>query len=141
MLSYMITYNRKINNIIMGLCMDWQIEYYQKENGKIPVLEYLLTLSPKLRAKAYMEIELLEKHGFSLREPYTKPIVGEKYKELFELRVKFSSDISRIFYFSYHNNTFVLLNGFTKKTNKTPKSELEKALRYKADYERRCNNE
>lgn len=121
--------------------MDWQIEYYRKENGKIPVLEYLLTLSPKLRAKAYMEIELLEKHGALLREPYAKSVEGDRYKDLFELRVKFSSDISRIFYFTYHNNTFVLLNGFTKKTNKTPKSELERALRYKKDYERRCSDE
>ena len=121
--------------------MDWQIEYYKKENGKIPVLEYLLSLNPKLRAKAYMEIELLSRHGSALREPYTKPVEGSKYKGLFELRVKFSSDISRIFYFTYQNNTFVLLHGFTKKTAKTPQSELERAMRYKADYERRCRNE
>ena len=64
--------------------MDWQVEYYKKENGKIPVLEYLLTLNPKIRAKAFSEIELLEKHGTDLREPYTKPIKGEKYKELYQ---------------------------------------------------------
>ncbi len=120
--------------------MEWQVEYYKKENGKIPVLEYLLTLPSKFRAKAFSEIELLQKHGTNLREPYTKSIKGEPYKDLFELRVQFSSDISRIFYFTYHNNTFVLLHGFTKKTNKTPAAELERALRYKQDYERRCNN-
>ena len=97
--------------------MDWQVEYYKKENGKIPVLEYLLTLNPQIRAKAFSEIELLEKHGTDLRKPYTKPIKGEKYKELYELRIKFSSDISRIFYFTFRNNTFVLLHGFMKKTN------------------------
>ena len=122
--------------------MDWQVEYYyKKENGKIPVLEYLLTLNPKIRAKAFSEIELLEKHGTDLREPYTKPIKGEKYKELYELRIKFSSDISRIFYFTFRNNTFVLLHGFTKKTEKTPPGEIERALRYKEDYERRCDDE
>lgn len=77
--------------------MKWQVEYYKKENGKIPVLEYLLTLNAKMRAKTFSEIELLEKHGTNLREPYAKPIKGEKYKNLFELRIKFSSDISRIF--------------------------------------------
>lgn len=41
--------------------MRWQVEYYKKENGKIPVLEYLLTLNPKMRAKTFSEIELLEK--------------------------------------------------------------------------------
>lgn len=119
--------------------MDWQVEYYKKENGKIPVVEYLLTLNAKMRAKAFSEIELLEKHGTALREPYSKPIKGEKYKDLFELRIKFSSDISRIFYFTFKNNTFVLLHGFTKKSDKTPEKELDKALRYKEDYERRCD--
>lgn len=119
--------------------MDWQVEYYKKENGKIPVLEYLLSLDAKMRAKAFSEIELLEKHGTSLREPYSKPIKGKKYKDLFELRIKFSSDISRIFYFTFKNNTFVLLHGYTKKTNKTSENELNRALKYKEDYERRCN--
>lgn len=121
--------------------MDWQIEYYKKTNGTIPVLDFLLTLNPKMRAKAFSEIELLEKHGMDLREPYVKPIKGEKYKGLFELRIKFSSDISRIFYFTFKNNTFVLLNGFTKKTNKIPLKELDRAVRYKEDYERRCDDE
>lgn len=118
--------------------MDWQVEYYKKENGDIPVLDFLLSLEAKMRAKAFSEIELLEKHGPELREPYVKPIKG---KALFELRIKFASDISRIFYFTYHQKTFVLLHGFTKKTQQTPQGEIERALRYKEDYERRCNNE
>ena len=118
--------------------MDWQVEYYRKENGKIPVLDYLLTLNPKMWAKAFSEIELLEKHGTNLREPYAKPVKGEKYRDLFELRIKFATNISRIFYFTFRNNTFVLLHGFTKKTEKTQKKELDKALMYKEDYERRC---
>ncbi len=121
--------------------MDWQVEYYKKESGNIPVLEYLLLLDVKMRAKAFREIELLEKHGSNLREPYVKSIKGAPYKGIFELRVKFASDISRIFYFTYHKNTFVLLHGFTKKTEKTPRKELERALRYKVDYERRCEDE
>ena len=107
----------------------------------IPVLDFLLSLDAKMRAKAFSEIELLEKHGFKLKEPYVKPIKGPKYKGIFELRVKFASDISRIFYFTYHQKTFVLLHGFTKKTEKTPQRELERALRYKEDYERRYDDE
>lgn len=91
-----------------------------------------------MRAKVFSEIELLEKHGTALREPYAKAIKGEKYKDLFELRIKLSSDISRIFYFTFKRNTFVLLHGFTKKSAKTPQNELNKAVRYKEDYERRC---
>lgn len=121
--------------------MDWQVEYYKKENGDIPVYDFLTSLETKMRAKALHEIELLEKHGYELKEPYVKTVKGEKYRGLFELRIKFASDISRIFYFAYHQKTFVLLHGFTKKTEKTPQKELERALRYKEDYERRCDNE
>ncbi len=118
--------------------MNWDVEFYKKENGDVPILEFLLSLTPKMRAKAYSEIELLKKHGLDLREPYVKAIKGDHYKGIFELRIKFASDISRIFYFAYSNNTFVLLSGFIKKTNETPRHELERAKRYKEDYERRC---
>ena len=50
--------------------MKYNIEFYQKENGRVPVSEYLMTLSEKIRAKAILEIELLEKHGTDLKEPY-----------------------------------------------------------------------
>lgn len=118
--------------------MDWDVEYYQKENGEVPVAEFLSSLPPKHRAKAFSELELLQKHGINLREPYVKPIQGQPYKGIFELRVKFASDISRIFYFCYRNNTFVLLHGFVKKSSQTPKRELERARQYKTDYEKRC---
>lgn len=121
--------------------MDWKIEFYEKENGNIPVKEFLLALPTKMRAKAYNEIELLQEHGIYLKEPYVKAIKGENYKGLYELRIKLGSDASRIFYFTYHKDTFVLLNGFLKKTNKTPKTELEKARRYRNDYEKRCEDE
>ena len=43
--------------------MDWTVEYYQRENGDTPVLDFLLSLNPKMRAKVYSEIELLQQHG------------------------------------------------------------------------------
>ena len=121
--------------------MDWQVEYYKKENGDIPVLDYLLSLDAKARAKAFSEIELLEKHGLGLKEPYVKRIKGAKYRGMFELRVRFASNTSRIFYFTYKQRTFVLLHGFTKKSEQTPERELERTLRYRADFERRCEDE
>lgn len=62
--------------------MNWKVEYYVKENGDIPVLEFLLSLEPKLRAKTRNIIGLLEKCGTNLKEPYAKPISGNKYKGL-----------------------------------------------------------
>lgn len=121
--------------------MDYEVEFYQRENGDVPVMDFLLSLQPKLRAKAYSEIELLKNHGPALREPYVKPIKGNKNKGIYELRIKFATDISRIFYFSFQANTFILLNGFIKKSNNTPERELERARKYKIDYERRCSDE
>jgi phage-related protein len=106
--------------------LDWEIEFYQKENGEIPVEDFLLSLNPKLRAKAYSDILLLKKLGINIREPFSTAIKEERYKGLFELRVKFSSDITRIFYFLYEKNTFILLHGFVKKQIKHPNGSLKK---------------
>ena len=53
---------------------------------------------------------------------------------LFEIRVKVGSDIFRIFCFFDEGNLVILLNGFQKKTDKTPKNEIEKAERLKQKY-------
>ena len=65
---------------------------------------------------------------------------GKDNKGLYELRIKFSSDIARIFYFTYHNNKFVLLHGFIKKTMKTPENEIKRARKYMEDYKRRSES-
>lgn len=119
----------------------FDVEFYQRENGKIPIKEFLLSLTPKMRAKAFSDIELLQKHGSDLREPYVKPIKGKPNRGLYELRIKFSNDIARIFYFTYHNNKYILLHGFVKKTMKTPGSEIERARKYMEDYRRRNDSE
>lgn len=53
---------------------------------------------------------------------------------LFEIRIKVGSDIFRIFCFFDEGNLIILLNGFQKKTDKTPKNEIEKAERLKQKY-------
>ena len=78
--------------------------------------------------------------GKDLKEPYVKAINGKKNKGLYELRIKFSSDIARIFYFTYCNNKYVLLHGFIKKTMKTPENEIDKARKYMEDYKRRSES-
>lgn len=118
-----------------------EVEFYQRENGQVPVLDFLFSLSPKLRAKAFRDIELLKQHGSEFREPYVKPIKGKENKGLFELRIKFAGDIARIFYFTYFNNRYVLLHGFIKKTVTTPQREIDRALQYMEDYKRRKQNE
>lgn len=115
----------------------FNIEFYKLPNGEKPVEGFLDGLEPKMRAKALHSIAILQEFGNNLREPHSKAMGGG----LFELRIKFASDISRIFYFFVVDNTIILTNGFVKKTLKTPKAELDLARKYKADYERRHNHE
>lgn len=65
-------------------------------------------------------------------EKFFKHIEGSD--GLFEMRVKVGSDIYRIFCFFDKGNLVLVLNGFQKKTDKTPKNELTKAERLKKQY-------
>lgn len=116
----------------------WTITFYEKENGEIPVQKFIQSLEPSLQAKATWEIDLLEKHGTNLTEPHVKWVKGKKYKGLLELRIKQGSDIARIFYCMQVGKEFIMLHGIVKKTEKTPPRELNTALKYKEDYQRRC---
>ena len=53
---------------------------------------------------------------------------------LYEIRVEFESNIYRIFCCFDKGNLVVLFNGFQKKTQKTPKKEIEFALKLKTEY-------
>lgn len=114
----------------------FDIDFYRLPDGTAPVEEFLDTLTVKMRNKALDSLLILEEFGNSLREPYSK-YMGNG---LFELRIKFSSDISRIFYFFYADNKIILTNGFIKKTQKTPRAQLKLARQYKADYEHQRNS-
>ena len=109
------------------------MEFYEKENGEQPAKEFLLSLDKKLRAKLADTIMILQDNGYELREPYSKPIS----EGIFELRAKQGSDTTRVMYFFYVDRHIILTNGFIKKTQKTPQSEIEKAKRYRSDYLKR----
>jgi phage-related protein len=65
-------------------------------------------------------------------EKYFKSL--EDTNGLFEIKIKVGTDIYRIFCFFDKGNLIILLNGFNKKSDKTPKNEIEKALRLKQKY-------
>lgn len=107
--------------------MGYKVKLFSKA-GKEPVLDAILSTEPKMQAKIYREINLLEEFGKELHFPHTRKIAGEKYDGLWELRVQQASNIFRIFYFVYVEDSVILLHGFVKKSNKTPEKELEIAL-------------
>lgn len=65
---------------------------YEKENGEVPVEEFLDSINPKMRAKIFGLLGILQEKGNMLREPYSKHI-GDG---IFELSCKFGSDITRV---------------------------------------------
>ena len=111
----------------------FEVDYYELPNGIKPVEEFLDSLDVKMRTKALGSIEILATFGNTLREPYSKSM-GDG---LFELRIRFAKDITRIFYFFVVDNKIILTSGFIKKSLKSPQSEIKLAKKYKADYERR----
>ena len=73
-------------------------------------------------------IEELER----IPEIYLKHI--ESTDGLYEIRIKQGNDIFRIFCFFDQGKLIILVNGFQKKTQKTPKKEIEKALKIMEEY-------
>ena len=63
---------------------------------------------------------------------YLKMLFGTN--GLYEARIQLGSDIWRVFCFFDNGKLIVLLNGFIKKTQKTPKNEIEKALQLMQKY-------
>lgn len=93
-------------------------EFYNKQNQKVQQkIDWTVTLIQTNRV---------------LPEKYFKHLVNTD--GLWEIRVSANNGIFRIFCFFDKGNLVVLLSGFQKKTQKTPKSEIERAERLKREY-------
>jgi phage-related protein len=94
--------------------------------------EFFDKQSKKVKAKIVWTFDLIEDLQ-QVPETYLKHI--ENTEGLYEIRVQFGGDIFRIFCFFDQGQLVILVNGFQKKTQKTPKKEIELALKIKAEYE------
>ena len=101
------------------LYKDYFFEFYQKQKQKV-------------RDKILWTFRIIETQK-QIPTDYLKHIEGTD--GLYEIRVQQSSDIFRIFCFFDEGKLVVLANSFQKKTQKIPKSEIEKALKIKEEYE------
>ena len=132
----------------------YEIYFYRDKNGNEPVLEYIRKLSQQKSKDSRIKlnkindyIQILSKYGIQVGEPYIKHLDADIW-ELRPLR-------DRIFFASYFNQEapsiepdtteiqttslkqqlnivkrgYILLHYYTKKTQKTPKKEIEQAKR------------
>jgi phage-related protein len=92
---------------------------------------FFLKQSEKIKTKIIWTIQLIEDFE-RVPETYLKHI--ESTQGLYEIRIKFGKNIFRIFCFFDQRKLIILVNGFQKKTQKTPRKEIEKALKIMEEY-------
>lgn len=124
-------YNKEVD------VMKFNIEIYEKENGDAPFYTFLESIKEAEVSKILRDIDLLEYNGNRLREPFSKYLRDG----IFELRSKLGNNAFRSIYYFVKGRTVVVTHCFQKKQNKTPEREIELALKYKEDWERRRQNE
>lgn len=100
--------------------MSWSFEFASEE-----AIEEVAALPADLRARLERFAELIEAYGIAaMREPHVKHLEGK----LWELRLKGRSGIARSLYVTVTGQRVVVLRTFVKKSQKTPRREIEIAL-------------
>jgi phage-related protein len=94
--------------------------------------EFFVKQRNKVKDKIIWTFELLEDLP-RIPEIYLKHV--ENTDGLYEIRIQQGSDTFRIFCFFDQGQLIVITNGFQKKSQKTPKQEIELALKIKGEYE------
>ena len=119
----------------------YTVEFYEDVNGNSTVRNYIEQLvknSPTDKTarinknKIFAYIKALQEYGTRIGKPIVKHIEGN----LWELRPL----SNRIFFFYWKDNKFVLVHHFIKKSQKTPRKEIETAMRNVKDWIERNGN-
>ena len=118
-LLYICVMDNKQKIRITIFCKDYFDEFFIKQRDKV-------------KDKIIWTLELIQELE-RVPETYLKHI--ENTDGLYEIRIQQGSDIFRIFCFFDQGQLIILANGFQKKTQKTPKKEIEKAIKIKYEYE------
>jgi phage-related protein len=104
---------------------EWSIVFFIEDNGASPVEEFLESLDLKAQRRFAWSMEQLRLRNVAAREPLVRHLEGK----LWELREESRTDIYRVIYCFFTGRRIVFLHGFQKKSRKTPRAELELALK------------
>jgi phage-related protein len=110
----------------MGLA----VNFYKTSTLKCPVKDFLDSLSGKVAQKVTWVLSLIEEINVVPTKYFKKLLPFD----IWEIRIDFSGNAYRILSFIYGGSQLILTHGFTKKTQKTPQNEIEKALTYKSEF-------
>jgi phage-related protein len=100
--------------------MNWTITFFNEK-----VEQETLAFPPGILAHTVHIMEMIEEHGPALGKPQTAPFGGG----LFEIRAKGKEGIGRSLFCAVKDKKVVILHSFVKKTQKTPKKDLDLAKR------------
>jgi phage-related protein len=103
-----------------------QVIYYEEY-----YLDFFNAQKEEVRKKLNWTLQLISIQD-RIPEKFFKHITGSD--AIFEIRVEVGSDIFRVFSFFDKGNLVILVNGFQKKTQKTPKAEIKMAEKLKKEY-------
>ncbi len=102
------------------------VAFYKNEGGNEPVKDWLLDLDKAERSAIGTDLKTVE-YGWPLGMPLVKSLSGKRNKDLWEVRTDLpNGTIARVI-FTMSKGRMVLLHGFIKKTQGTPKNDLELA--------------
>ncbi|MDZ7313004.1 MAG: type II toxin-antitoxin system RelE/ParE family toxin [candidate division KSB1 bacterium] len=117
----------------------WHVEYVELSNTK-PFEEFVLGLPLKERAKVFETINYfweLKNQNLPIKENLSKHLEAG----IFELRISLPNKITRILYFYQRGSKIVITHGFIKKSPKTPRKEIQKAIELRELYLKRSNDD
>ena len=109
---------------------NWTVIYFETEDGECPIEKFISSRSKNNKAKILSLLSILEEKGPTLPRPYADLLRDG----IHELRIKLSGDQIRVLFFFCYQEFIILTHAFQKKSNKVPKSEIEKAIKLKDDF-------
>jgi phage-related protein len=107
------------------------IVFYKTENGRCPVEDFLDSLTAKQARKVTWVMALVETLDVVPKQYFKKL---ESTDGIWEIRADLGNDTFRLLGFMHKGNLVILTNGFAKKSQKTPASEIELAEQRKKDH-------
>ncbi len=118
----------------------YAVEYVELENNRKPFEDFIFELTIKERAKIFETIDyFLELKNSNL--PIKEKLSRHLEDGIFELRSYLADKIARTLYFYQKGSKIIITHGFVKKTQKTPRNEIEKAKELRSLYNKRLEND
>jgi phage-related protein len=108
---------------------EWTVSFYVDARGEQPVRTFLEGLDQRTQARFDWSIEQLRIRNLQAGEPLVRHLEGR----IWELRRESNTNIYRLLYAMLSNQRIVLLHGFQKKTQRTPRADIDLAQRRLAD--------